>query len=161
MSAPGFPTPFVRFSGEVLPEWIDSNDHMNLAYYVVLFDHATDAIYAELGLGPEYKARHNAGTYAVETHTLYRRELRVGVRVIVASVVAGVDAKRLHLAHTMLGPDGAPAAMQELLLLHVDLHTRRVAPWPADLLARLERARGAHAALPRPDWLGRHIAALR
>lgn len=156
--APDFPTPFCRFEGEVLAEWIDSNDHMNLAYYVVLFDGATDAIYAELGLGPEYRARANAGTYAVETHTLYRRELRLGARVRVSSVVAGVDAKRLHLAHTMLGPDGGEAAMQELLLLHVDLRTRRVAPWPRDLLVRLEAACRAHARAARPAWLGRHIA---
>ena len=45
-----FPTPFDRYQGEVLPAWIDSNDHMNLAYYVLLFDYATDAIY-EAGYG--------------------------------------------------------------------------------------------------------------
>lgn len=160
MNATDFPAPFARFSGEVLPEWIDGNDHMNLAYYVVLFDRATDAIYAELGLGPEYRRRRNAGTYAVETHTLYRRELRVGARVSVASLVVGVDAKRLHLAHAMLGPDGAPAAMQELLLLHVDLGTRRVTPWPGELRRRLEAARDAHAGVAGWDWLGRHIAPL-
>ena len=38
-----FPTPFDRYEGEVLPEWIDANGHMNLAYYIVLFDYATDA----------------------------------------------------------------------------------------------------------------------
>jgi acyl-CoA thioester hydrolase len=153
-----FPTPFARFAGEVLPAWIDSNDHMNLAYYVVLFDHGTDAIYAALGLGEDYKARYRAGTFAAETHTLYRADLRVGARVSVETLVAGVDAKRLHLAHTMLGPDGGPAAMQEIMFLHVDLATRRVAPWPAEILARLVAARDAHAALPRPEWLGRRIA---
>ncbi len=154
----GFPAPFARYAGEVLPAWIDSNDHMNLAYYVVLFDHGTDAIYAALGMGADYKQRYRAGTFAVETHTLYRAELRVGARVAVESLVVGADAKRLHLAHTMLGADGNPAAMQEILFLHVDLETRRVSPWPADILANLLAARDAHARLPRPDWLGRHIA---
>ncbi len=154
---PGFPTPFARYTGEVLPAWIDSNDHMNLAYYVVLFDHGTDAIYAALGMGPDYKQRYRAGTFAVETHTLYRAELRVDARVTVESLVAGADEKRLHLAHTMVGPDGRPAAMQEILFLHVDLQTRRVAPWPAEILANLLTARDAHARLPRPDWLGRRI----
>jgi acyl-CoA thioester hydrolase len=153
-----FPAPFSRFSGEVRAEWIDSNDHMNLAYYVVLFDHGTDAIYAALGMGPDYKQRYRGGTFAVETHTLYRAELRQGARVAIETLVAGVDAKRLHLAHTMLGPDGRPAAMQEILFLHVDLETRRVAPWPAAILAHLLAARDAHARLPRPDWLGGRIA---
>jgi hypothetical protein len=32
------PAPFDRYEGEALPEWVDANDHMNLAYYTVLFD---------------------------------------------------------------------------------------------------------------------------
>src|SRR5690348_3801768 len=36
---------FPTCEGVVLPEWIDANGHMNLAYYVVLFDLATDAMY--------------------------------------------------------------------------------------------------------------------
>ena len=154
---PDFPTPFARYTGEVLAAWIDSNDHMNLAYYVVLFDHGTDAIYAALGLGAGYKQRHRAGTFAVETHTLYRAELRLGARVDVETLVVGVDAKRLHLAHTLRGPEGNVSAMQEILLLHVDLESRRVAPWPVEILANLRAARDAHAAVPRPDWLGRRI----
>lgn len=153
-----FPAPFSRYAGEVLEAWIDSNDHMNLAYYVVLFDHATDAIDAALGMGPGYKERHRAGTFAVETHTLYRAELRAGERVEVETLVAGADEKRLHLAHTMRRPGGGAVAMQEILFLHVDLGTRRVAPWPATVLANLLAARDAHAALPRPEWLGRRIA---
>ncbi len=154
----GFPTPFSRYTGEVLAAWIDSNDHMNLAYYVLLFDRGTDAIYAALGMGPDYKERYRAGTFAAAAHTLYRAELRVGARVAIETLVVGVDAKRLHLAHTMLGPEGRPAAMQEILFLHVDLETRRVAPWPAPILANLRAARDAHARLPRPDWLGGRIA---
>ena len=45
------PAPFERFEGEVLPEWIDYNGHMNLAYYTVLFDQATDILFDVLGLG--------------------------------------------------------------------------------------------------------------
>ena len=28
----------------VLPEWIDYNGHMNVAYYVLAFDHGVDAV---------------------------------------------------------------------------------------------------------------------
>ena len=34
--------PVVEHEDVVRPEWIDSNGHMNLAYYVVVFDLATD-----------------------------------------------------------------------------------------------------------------------
>ena len=42
---------FPTFEGEVLPQWIDANGHLNLAYYVVLFDQATDALYDVVGVG--------------------------------------------------------------------------------------------------------------
>ena len=155
---PAFPAPFARFEGGVRPDWIDSNDHMNLAYYVVLFDEATDAIYAELGMRPGYKAATNCGTFAVETHILYASELRLGDRVRVVSHVLGADSKRLHLAHEMLRlSDGRRAAAQEIMFLHVDLGTRRVCPWPEAIQSRMAEARQAHAPML-PDWVGRRIS---
>lgn len=154
-----FPTPFDRYEGEVLPAWIDSNDHMNLAYYVLMFDYATDAIYEAFGIDRSYKPKTNCGTFAAETHVLYMQELLEGERVRVASQVLAADAKRLHLAHEMIRiSDGERVAAQELMYLHVDLGLRRVVPWPDWLRARIEEAADAHAALPRPDWVGRRIA---
>jgi acyl-CoA thioester hydrolase len=154
-----FPTPFDRYQGEVLPAWIDANDHMNLAYYVLLFDFATDAIYEAFGLGADYRANTNCGTFAAETHNQYVQELRVSERVRIVSQILAADARRVHLAHEMIRTsDGRRAATQELMYLHVDLGLRRVVPWPPWLWARLEEAAAAHAKLPRPDWVGRSIA---
>ena len=61
-----FPVPFDRFRGEVLPEWIDYNGHMNLAYYTVLFDQATDLLFDELGLGLDYRRDRKLGTFVAE-----------------------------------------------------------------------------------------------
>jgi acyl-CoA thioester hydrolase len=153
------PAPFECYEGEVLPEWIDANDHMNLAYYTVLFDYATDALLDAIGIGRQYKESTSNGTFVVETHNLYKHELLLGDRVRVSTQILGMDGKRLHLAHEMfmLG-DGPRAATQELLYLHVDLATRRVAPFPEAVRQRVAAAAAAHARLPRPDWCGRHIA---
>lgn len=152
-----FPAPFAEYEGEVRPEWIDSNDHLNLAFYVVLFDLATDAIYAHLGLPPGYKDRTNCGTFAAETHIIYAAELRLAERVRIVTHVLAADAKRLHLAHEMLHlSDGRRAAAQEILFLHVNLATRRVTPWPADVQALMAEAAAAHAPI-RPDWVGRRV----
>lgn len=154
----GFPAPFADFEGAVRPEWIDSNDHMNLAYHVVLFDQGTDAIYEAMGLGRDYRTTDH-GTFAVETHTIYADELVLGDRVRVTSLILGLDGKRLHLAHEMhRARDGRLAAAQELLLLHVDLRVRKVVPWLPLVLPRLQAAAAAHAGLARPDWVGRRIA---
>jgi acyl-CoA thioester hydrolase len=154
-----FPTPFDRYRGEVLPAWIDANGHMNLAYYIVLFDCATDALFDAIGIGLSYKDATNHGTFVVETHNLYERELLVGERVRVATQILGADSKRLHLAHEMFSlGSGERAATQELMYLHIDLSARRVVPWLADVRERVNAAAAAHARLPRPHWAGRRIA---
>src|SRR5579864_3101444 len=153
------PAPFERFEGEVLPEWIDHNGHMNLAYYTVLFDQATDLLFDELGLGLDYRRTTLQGTFVAETHNLYERELLVGARVRIATQILGADDKRLHLGHEMFALDGGHrAATQELMFLHVDLAARRVSPFPAELRQRIAAWAAAHAGLPQPDWVGRHIA---
>jgi acyl-CoA thioester hydrolase len=151
--------PFARFEGEVLPAWIDANGHLNLAYYIVLFDYATDLLFETIDIGIGYKRRENKGTFVAETHILYRSELLVGERVRVESQILAADDKRLHLAHEMFAADdGRRAAMQELMFLAIDFADRRVAPWPADARERVAAAAAAHAALPCPDWVGRRVA---
>jgi acyl-CoA thioester hydrolase len=153
------PAPFDHYQGAVLPEWIDGNGHLNLAYYVVLFDYATDALFDAIGIGLHYKEATNHGTFAAETHNLYERELLVGERVRVATQILGTDSKRLHFAHEMFSlASGQRAATQELMYLHIDLAARRVVPWPAEVCLRLAAATAAHSRLPRPDWAGRRIA---
>src|SRR5579864_7872987 len=153
------PAPFERFEGEVLPEWIDYNGHMNLAYYTVLFDQATDLLFDELGLGLDYRRDTSQGTFVAETHNLYERELLVGARVRIATRILGADDKRLHLGHEMFAlAGGYRTATQELMFLHVDLAARRVSPFPEELRRRITDWTTAHAHLPRPAWIGRHIA---
>ncbi len=154
-----FPAPFDHYRGEVLPQWIDANGHMNLAYYVVLFDYATDALFDAIGIGRLYKGATNHGTFVAETHNLYERELLVGERVRVRTQILATDDKRLQLAHEMFSLASAQrAATQELMYLHIDLSARRVVPWPAEVRQRVGAAAAAHAHLPRPDWAGRRIA---
>lgn len=152
------PAPFDRYQGEVLPEWIDANDHMNLAYYVVLFDYATDALFEEIGIGRRYKETTGHGTFVAETHTLYERELLVRERLRIRTQILAADSKRLHLSHEMFAARGHRAAMQELMFLHVDLSARRVVPFPEAVRARVAAAAAAHAGLARPDWIGRRVA---
>lgn len=38
----------------VKPEWIDHNGHMNVAFFVLAFDEATDDVYEHWGIGMDY-----------------------------------------------------------------------------------------------------------
>jgi acyl-CoA thioester hydrolase len=145
--------------GSVLPEWIDANDHMNLAYYVLLFDQATDTIYDALGVGQAYRDASGNSTFTAEAHTLYERELRVGERVRITTRLLGADAKRLHYFHEMFHAEGGHrVAAQELLALHIDLRVRRTTPFAPELLERIQRVVRAQAGDPLPAGVGRRSA---
>ena len=140
----------------IRPDWIDSNGHMNLAYYIVVFDQALDVVFDALDIGTAYRRRSGNSTFVAETHTLYRREVTEGERVRVTSRLLGADAKRLHWYQEMHHlASGEIAATIEQLNLHIDMRTRRVAPWPADRLATL---RAATDPGPWPAAAGRRIA---
>ncbi len=142
----------------VQPDWIDYNGHMNLAYYVLVFDHATDALQDVVGLDAAYRAATGGSVFVVEAHLTYDNEVKLGEEMRVRTRVLDVDEKRLHLFHEMsAGDDDRLAATNELMILHVDLASRRTAPFPAPVLAHLERLKAAHAVLPQPPQVGRRI----
>ncbi len=41
--------PLDRYRDVVRPEWIDHNQHMNMGYYLVVFDYATDEFFRWVG----------------------------------------------------------------------------------------------------------------
>ena len=70
--------PLDTYRDIVRPEWIDHNGHMNMGYYLVVFDLATDAWFRYLGLDEAYRQRHRATTFCLEAHVSYHREVREG-----------------------------------------------------------------------------------
>ncbi|WP_114912408.1 thioesterase family protein [Acidibrevibacterium fodinaquatile] len=150
-------TPAATHDDVVIADWIDRNGHLNLAYYLVLFDRATDVLFDRLGVGAAYSAASGCSLFVVETHTLYERELALGAQVRIDCHVLGADEKRLHLAHEMFRAGEADrVALLEGMVLHVDLGSRRTAPFPAAIAATLA---GVVTAAP-PAGLGRRISGL-
>jgi len=157
-----FFAPFVSSTQRVEPAWVDYNGHMNLAYYQVLFDRAVDEAFALVGLGPDYRQAREASFFAAETHTLYKRELTAGEAVRVTIQLIDYDDKRLHFyQEARHAAEGWVAATCENLSLHIDMATRRVAPFPDDILDNLAVMRAAHARLKTPEALGRAMGLRR
>ena len=151
--------PVTVYTDVVRPEWIDSNGHMNLAYYVVIFDLATDAFYNALQIGDAYRQASGNSCFTVETHTLYESELHLGDSVVVRSWLLGADSKRLHYFHEMFRAErDERSAAQELLALHIDMGIRRAAAFPARQAAALQGAVKEFAPQTAPRGVGRRIA---
>ena len=145
----------------VSPEWIDFNGHMNMAYYNVLFDRCADEVYPQLGFGPDYAATRKLTTYTAEFHVCYVRELHVNNRVSCTFQMIDYDEKRFHCYQELYHEDGWLAATAEALTLHIDMTGPRVTPMPADVAEKVAAMHTAHAALPRPDRVGRSIGIRR
>jgi len=142
--------------GHVLPEWIDVNGHMNVAYYVLAFDLGVDALWARFGITEEHIQSTDSSTFAVESHVLYRRELKEADPYLVTAQILAFDEKRIHQFQRMYhAEEKFLAATAEWMNLHVDLATRRVAPWPASILEGIHEAARAQGDWPYPDDAGR------
>ena len=100
-------------SGRVLPEWIDVNKHMNVAYYVLAFDQGVDSLWDSFGITNEHIEEMNTSTFAVEAHIVYRRELALDEPFIVTAQILAFDEKRIHQFQRLYHADGSnPAAME-------------------------------------------------
>ncbi|MGH7395965.1 MAG: thioesterase family protein [Candidatus Rokuibacteriota bacterium] len=152
------PAPFDAYRDVVRPEWIDDNGHMNMGYYVVVFDFATDEWMRYVGLdGPHRRAR-GVTTYCLEAHVTYHREVREKDPLRFTTRLLAFDAKRLHYLHEMRHAEsGYLAATNELMSLHVSRETRRGAPMAPEILDRLALIRLAHERLPPSPQVGRVI----
>ena len=152
-------TPFRSTPMTVLPEWIDFNGHLNMAYYSVLMDQCADQAYPLIGFGPDYRDRTGCTTYVAEFHICYLRELHVGDRVTSTLQILDHDAKRFHIFQELWHEDGWIAATGEALTLHVDQSTSppRVAPMPDEILTRIAAMQDQHSNLPHPDRAGRKV----
>ncbi len=154
--------PYEPYRDTVDPEWIDYNGHMNVAYYVLAFDRATDRLFDYLGIGEAYRRATHHSIFALEAHVTYERELRQGDAFEIATQLIDADRKRLHLFHAMTRLASSElAATMEVIGLHVDMAGPRSAPLPDDVFAKIEALLAEHRKLPRPPQLGRQIGIRR
>ncbi len=139
--------------------WVDYNGHMNEAYYVLVFSHATDGFMDFAGMDEAWREAENASLYTLESHIFYLMEVAGGAALRVDTQLLGYDAKRLHLFHFMYhAATGGLLATGEHMLLNVDKSGPRAAPFTAKISERLAEIAEAHADLPTPGQVGGAIA---
>jgi acyl-CoA thioester hydrolase len=156
---PRIETDLELYDDTVPGEWLDYNGHMNVTWYTRVFDDAGEAFMRRIGMGETYSREHRGSWAVVETHLTYQRQLLLGERMGVRGLVLGHDAKRVHLFLELYErASGETAATAEPMILHLDLRTRRSAPFPDPMFDRIEALARPHAALPRPEQAGRAIS---
>ncbi|MCZ8313435.1 thioesterase family protein [Phreatobacter sp.] len=146
----------------VRPEMIDYNGHVNVAFYVKLFDEGLDILFERIGLSRAYVETRQMSFFALEAHVRYLREISLADRVRMRLRILDLDPKRIHYWMELVHADeGWLSATMESISIHVDMASRRPAPFPDDIMARLTAWHAADAERPRPEGVGQVIGIRR
>ena len=119
----------VHVSNEIIKsEWTDYNKHLNMAYYVLIFDKAWEVILEKFKMGEHSAKTSGMSTMVVETNTTYDSEVKEGDEVEIVLTFFDHDKKRLHFRLEMIEKKSKKLSSTiEMLSLHVDLNKRKVA----------------------------------
>jgi len=114
-------------------EWTDYNNHMNMAYYVLIFDQVWEIMLQKFKMGEDSAKTDKMSTMVVETHTTYNNEVKEGDEVEINLTFFDHDKKRLHFKMEMLEKTTKKlSATLEMLSLYIDLNKRKVAEFEED-----------------------------
>jgi len=127
-------------STKIINEWTDYNNHMNLSFYILVFDRAAEKILSLFKMGEEAAKKEKRSTMVVETHTTYNNEVKEGDDVEVFLSYFNHDKKRLHYKLEMYekGKNNL-SATTEVLALYMNLDLRKVAEFENEKLLIMDK----------------------
>ena len=115
-------------TSKIVNEWTDYNNHMNLSFYILVFDKAAEKILSKFNMGEEAAIKTKRSTMVVETHTTYNNEVKEEDDVDVYLSYCDHDKKRLHYKLEMYEKSkNVLSATTEVLALYINLDLRKVA----------------------------------
>ena len=120
-------------------EWTDYNNHMNVAYYVLVFDEAWEVMLQKFKMGENSAKTTEMSTMVVETYIAYNNEVKEGEEVDIFLTYFDHDKKRLHYRLEMIEKSSKKlSATIELLSLYVDLKERKVSEFENEKINLME-----------------------
>ena len=124
---------------KVIKEYTDYNNHLNVAYYVRIFDIAADVMLDNFNMGGESAKKDKKTTFVAEMHTIYNQEVKLGEEVETHVTYIDHDKKRIHYRLSMFHKEKKYlAATNEVLSLYVDLSRRKVVEFDPDRLKLMD-----------------------
>ena len=128
--------PIFLSSQKIVKDWIDYNNHMNVSYYLLIFDkYGADILNDTFKMGEHSARTTGKSTMIVESHITYNQELKMNDEVDVNLVFFDHDKKRLHYKMEMIHKQKQYLASTiEVIALYVDLNNRKVSEFEGDKL---------------------------
>ena len=124
---------------KVIKEWTDYNGHLNVAFYVHIFDIAADVMLDNFKMGGVSAKKDKKTTFVAEMYTAYKQEVRLGEEVETYLTYIDHDKKRIHYRLSMFHKEKKYlAATNEVLSLYVDLSQRKVIEFDQDRIKLMD-----------------------
>tara|TARA_Y100001970_G_scaffold77275_1_gene98205 strand:+ start:2987 stop:3451 length:465 start_codon:yes stop_codon:yes gene_type:complete len=124
---------------KITKDWVDYNSHLNMAYYVLIFDKAWEVMLEKFQMGEASAKTTQKSTMVVETHTTYNNEVKENEEVNINLIFFDHDKKRLHFKLEMIEKSSKKlSATIEMISLYVDLKERRVAEFEENKLELMD-----------------------
>ena len=121
-------------------EWTDYNNHMNMAFYVMVFDQIWENMLEKFTMGENSAKTNKRSTMVVETHTTYNNEVKQGEEVEINVTFFDHDKKRLHFKLEMIETSSKKlSATLESLSLYIDLDKRKVTEFEDQKVKLMDR----------------------
>ena len=118
---------------KIINEWTDYNNHMNLSYYILLFDMGAEQMLSKFHMGEHSAKTTKMSTMVVETYTTYNNEVKEGEEVEINLSYFDHDKKRLHYKLEMYEKNKKTLlATTEVLALYIDLNLRKVSEFESE-----------------------------
>ncbi len=139
--------PLEKITGDLAPlyrmtipeAYRDENGHMNVRWYLHIFDDAGYPMVASFGLDPTFHAQHGTGGFDLEQHLHYLKEVHIGDAVTVYARLIGRSAKRIHYMMFMVNETHHTlAALFECVNSFADLKERRTAAYPTEIAEKID-----------------------
>jgi acyl-CoA thioester hydrolase len=113
---------------KIIKDWTDYNGHMNVAYYVLIFDQfGSEVLLTSFNMGEESAKTTKKSTMVVESHITYDQEVKENDEVDINLIYCDHDKKRIQYKLEMIHSEKKYlAATLEALSLYVDLDERKV-----------------------------------
>jgi acyl-CoA thioester hydrolase len=125
---------------KIINEWTDYNNHMNLSYYILLFDMGAEQILSKFHMGEHSAKTTKKSTMVVETHTTYNNEVKEGEEVEINLSYFDHDKKRLHYKLEMYEKNKKTlSATTEVLALYIDLNIRKVSEFENEKVMNMDQ----------------------
>ena len=126
-------------SEKIIKEWTDYNGHLNVAFYVHVFDRAADVMLDSFKMGGHSATTDQKTTFVAEMYTAYKQEVRLGEEAETHLTYVDHDKKRIHYRLSMFHKEKKYlAATNEVLSLYVDLGQRKVVEFDQERLKLMD-----------------------